>query len=53
MKNAKLSAADVNNFKPGLDDETISVLQKYVSAKSQSNGEDGGVKGKTNPFMPN
>lgn len=49
----KADISDVANLKTELDNATIDALQKYVSVKSQSIGDDGAQKGKQNPFVVN
>ncbi|KKP97471.1 MAG: hypothetical protein US25_C0002G0016 [Candidatus Moranbacteria bacterium GW2011_GWE1_36_7] len=50
---AKATSAKLDNFKPEVDTASIEVLQKYVSLKSQPASEEGGPRGKQNPFLPN
>jgi hypothetical protein len=51
----KIKPGSLATFSPELDNDTISVLQKYVSIKSSQSIDNGSgsISGKTNPFMAN
>jgi len=55
LKSYGLDNNRIAQFKPGLDNETISTLKQYISQKTASITSlinSSGNKGKTNPFLP-
>jgi Tfp pilus assembly protein PilO len=58
MKISKINNSEVDKLETSLDNNSITGLKKYISQKSQTINEDGGigvtgVKGKINPFFAN
>jgi hypothetical protein len=53
LGSAVANNAQVENFKPGIDNDTIESLKKYVSQKSQAIDTGTDAKGKVNPFLAN